>query len=34
VLSCPECGEAVHAWDLEALPGPAMTKRLESSPSG
>jgi len=30
VLSCPDCGEPVHAWDLEALPGPAMTARLEA----
>jgi len=30
-LACPECGEPVHAWDLEALPGPAMTKRLASA---
>ena len=27
VLVCPECGEPVTAWDLEALPGPAMAKR-------
>ena len=26
-LSCPECGEAVHAWDLQAVPGPAMAAR-------
>jgi DNA-binding HxlR family transcriptional regulator len=25
VLACPDCGEPVHAWDLETLPGPAMT---------
>jgi DNA-binding HxlR family transcriptional regulator len=24
-LACPECMESVHAWDLEPLPGPAMT---------
>ncbi len=30
VLACPDCGEPVHAWDLEALPGPAMTARLEA----
>jgi DNA-binding HxlR family transcriptional regulator len=26
-LACPECGEAVQAWDLEAMPGPAMLSR-------
>ena len=26
-LACPECGDGVHAWNLEALPGPAMTAR-------
>lgn len=26
VLACPECGKPVQPWDLEALPGPAMTK--------
>lgn len=31
VLACPECGKAVHAWDLEALPGPATTKRPEAT---
>jgi DNA-binding HxlR family transcriptional regulator len=31
VLSCPECGKPVQAWDLEALPGPAMTKRAEAT---
>jgi DNA-binding HxlR family transcriptional regulator len=31
VLACPDCGQEVHAWDLEALPGPAMTKRAASA---
>lgn len=30
-LACPECGETVHAWDLEALPGPAAAERLEAT---
>ncbi len=30
MLACPECGEPVQAWDLEALPGPAMTARTEA----
>jgi DNA-binding HxlR family transcriptional regulator len=30
VQTCPDCGEPVHAWDLEALPGPAMTGRAET----
>ncbi|MGH3078646.1 MAG: winged helix-turn-helix transcriptional regulator [Gaiellaceae bacterium] len=34
VLACPDCGEPVHAWDLEALPGPATTKRLEAGAAG
>ena len=34
VLACPECGEPVHAWDLEALPGPAMTRRLQARSAG
>ena len=29
--ACPECREPVHARDLEALPGPGMTRRLEAS---
>jgi DNA-binding HxlR family transcriptional regulator len=32
VLACPDCGLPVHPWDLEALPGPAMTER-EASPA-
>jgi DNA-binding HxlR family transcriptional regulator len=31
VHSCPECGEQVHAWDLQALPGPATTKRAATA---
>jgi DNA-binding HxlR family transcriptional regulator len=31
VHACPECGEPVHAWDLEALPGPATVARLEQA---
>jgi DNA-binding HxlR family transcriptional regulator len=27
-LACPECGEPVHAWSLEALPGPATITHL------
>lgn len=34
VLACPECGEAVHARDIEALPGPAMTKLVETPAAG
>jgi DNA-binding HxlR family transcriptional regulator len=34
VLACPECGEPVHARDIEALPGPAMTKRVEAAAAG
>lgn len=30
-LACPQCGEAVDAWSLEALPGPAMTTRVGSA---
>ncbi len=26
-LVCPECGDGVNAWTLEALPGPAMIAR-------
>jgi DNA-binding HxlR family transcriptional regulator len=33
VLACPDCGEPVQAWDLEALPGPATTKRLTARAS-
>jgi DNA-binding HxlR family transcriptional regulator len=33
-LACPECGEPVDAWSLEALPGPAMTKHPESAAAG
>jgi DNA-binding HxlR family transcriptional regulator len=32
-LACPECGEAVQAWDLEALPGPAMLARESAGPA-
>ena len=28
VHACPACGDVVHAWDLEALPGPATLARL------
>jgi DNA-binding HxlR family transcriptional regulator len=31
VLACPDCGKPVHAWDLEALPGPGTTARLAAS---
>ena len=30
-LACPECGETVHAWDLEALPGPATIKQAQAA---
>ena len=30
-LACPECGETVHAWNLEPLPGPATTKARASA---
>jgi DNA-binding HxlR family transcriptional regulator len=30
VQACPDCGEQVHAWDLQALPGPATTLRASS----
>ncbi len=30
VLACPECGEPVHARDMEALPGPAMLRRAQA----
>jgi hypothetical protein len=33
VLACPECGGAVHAWSLEALPGPATVARSTSVPA-
>jgi DNA-binding HxlR family transcriptional regulator len=33
-LACPDCGETVHAWDLEAIPGPAMIKLRETSTAG
>jgi DNA-binding HxlR family transcriptional regulator len=29
--ACPHCRETLHAWDLEALPGPATTKRLDAA---
>ena len=36
VLACPDCGEPVHAWDLEATPGPGMaslrTARADAPP--
>jgi DNA-binding HxlR family transcriptional regulator len=32
-LACPECGESVHAWNLEALPGPATTARRADEPA-
>ena len=31
VHACPECGEQVHAWDLQALPGPATTLRTAAA---
>jgi DNA-binding HxlR family transcriptional regulator len=31
VHSCPECGEPVHAWDLQALPGPATVQRAAAA---
>jgi len=34
VLACPGCGKPMQAWDLEALPGPAMTKRVEAAATG
>ncbi len=33
VLACPECGDSVHAWNLEALPGPATTARRVDEPA-
>jgi DNA-binding HxlR family transcriptional regulator len=30
-LACPDCGEPVHAWDLQAVPGPAMAARTASN---
>jgi hypothetical protein len=30
-LACPDCGEPVDAWSLEALPGPAMTTHNPSA---
>ena len=33
VHACPDCGEQVHAWDLQALPGPATTLRAASAES-
>lgn len=33
-LACPECGEAVHARNLEAIPGPATTKAQASAAAG
>ena len=35
VLACPDCGEPLMAWDLEALPGPGMaatTARADEPP--
>jgi DNA-binding HxlR family transcriptional regulator len=29
--ACPDCGVPVQAWDLEALPGPAMISPAESA---
>jgi DNA-binding HxlR family transcriptional regulator len=31
VLACPDCGAPVHAWDLEALPGPATVAKTAAS---
>ena len=31
VLACPDCGKPVHAWDLEALPGPGTAARLAAN---
>ena len=33
VQACPDCGEQVHAWDLQALPGPATTLRTTAAES-
>jgi DNA-binding HxlR family transcriptional regulator len=33
-LACPDCGLPVHAWDLEALPGPATTARAADTAAG
>jgi DNA-binding HxlR family transcriptional regulator len=33
-LACPDCGQRVHAWDLDALPGPATAKLLETTATG
>jgi DNA-binding HxlR family transcriptional regulator len=33
VHACAECGEQVHAWDLQALPGPATTLRAAAAES-
>jgi hypothetical protein len=33
VHACPDCGEQVHAWDLQALPGPATTFRAVAAES-
>jgi DNA-binding HxlR family transcriptional regulator len=30
-LTCPDCGQEVHAWDLQALPGPAMAARADAA---
>ena len=32
-FACPDCGEPVQAWDLEALPGPATISRLGAGAS-
>ena len=34
VLSCPDCGELIHPWNLDALPGPATVARAaEATPA-
>ena len=31
VHACPECGEPVHPWNLQALPGPATKARADAA---
>jgi DNA-binding HxlR family transcriptional regulator len=31
--ACPECGEQVQAWDLQAIPGPATVQRAAAAQS-
>ena len=32
--ACPECGDPVQAWDLQALPGPATSSRVGAAATG